>query len=71
MTGEHLTNWRALCEGAVAEPWPTGDDDVVEGLKANGAAIRLYQQTLAGATTLDEALKCARTIDLMANICPH
>ncbi|GIR63811.1 MAG: hypothetical protein CM15mP68_4770 [Pseudomonadota bacterium] len=61
MTGEHLDELALLCEGAVAEPWPTGDDDVVEGLKANLAAIRLYQQTLAGATALDEALAGLRT----------
>ena len=59
--GEHLDELALLCEGAVAEPWPTGDDDVVEGLKANLAAIRLYQQTLAGATGLDEALAGLRT----------
>ena len=61
VTGEHLDELALLCEGAVAEPWSTGDDDVVEGLKANLAAIRLYQQTLAGATALDEALAGLRT----------
>ncbi|MEC8070641.1 MAG: hypothetical protein VX140_00590, partial [Pseudomonadota bacterium] len=61
VTGEHLDELALLCEGAVAEPWPTGDDDVVEGLKANLAAIRLHQQTLAGATALDEALAGLRT----------
>ena len=74
--GEHLDELALLCEGAVAEPWPTGDDDVVEGLKANLAAIRLYQQALAGAKDLAEVQTQMRALyrpygEYIPGLIPH
>ena len=75
-SAEHLTELAGLCEGAVAEPWPAGDDDVVEGLKANGAAIGLYQQALAGAKDLAEVQTQMRALyrpygEYIPGLIPH
>ena len=75
-SAEHLTELAGLCEGAVAEPWPAGDDDVVESLKANGAAIGLYQQALAGAKDVAEVQTQMRALyrpygEYIPGLIPH